>query len=324
MRIPPPGRLVDVGGRRLHVSVVGQGRPVVVLEAGIAASSLSWALVAKQAAEFATVVTYDRAGFGWSDPAPHRCTALDSARDLALLLDQAQIAEPCVLVGHSFGGLIVRVFEQEFPGRVAGLVLVDPVSRSEWREPGEQRKRMLARGVMLSRRGELLARMGVVRLALNLLMSGSRTIPKMLARVSAGRGAGVTERLTGEVRKMPRELWPAVAAHWSEARCFRAMANALENLPVSAGQIDEGRSLGESGELPIVVLSAAGASIQAIAEHERDARLSTRGEHRVVPGSGHWMQLDAPDAVVEAIGATAGDAARKPGGSAEALAPPRK
>lgn len=298
MKLPPPGRMVDVGGRGLHLNVLGQGGPVVVLEAGIAASSLSWALVTKQAAAFTTVVTYDRAGFGWSDPASHHSTALDAARDLALLLNKTEMPGPFLLVGHSFGGLIVRVFEQEFPGRVAGLVLVDPVSRSEWRKPPEHRKRTLARGVMLSRRGELLARLGVVRLALNLLLSGSRTIPKMLARVSAGRGAGVTERLTGEVRKMPRELWPAVAAHWSEARCFRAMADALENLPVSVTQIDERRTL---GDLPVVVLSAASSSEQAMAEHEHDARLSKRGEHKIVPGSGHWMQLDAPEAVVKAI-----------------------
>jgi pimeloyl-ACP methyl ester carboxylesterase len=290
--------MVDIGGRRLHIGVRGQGSPTVILEAGIAASSLSWSLVVKQAAEFMMVVTYDRAGFGWSDPAPHACTALDSARDLGLLIDKAEIHGPFVLVGHSFGGLIVRIFQQLNPAQVAGLVLVDAVSRNEWREPGEQRKRMLARGVMLSRRGELLARLGVVRLALNLLLSGSRTIPKILARVSVGRGAGVTERLTGEVRKMPRELWPAIAAHWSEARCFHAMANALENLPLSVTQLDEKQSL---EDLPVVVLSAASANAVALSEHEHDARLSTRGEHRVVPGSGHWMQLDAPDVVVQAI-----------------------
>ena len=298
VRIPPPGRMVDVGGRRLHLNMAGQGGPVVILEAGIAASSLSWALVAKRVAEFTTVVTYDRAGFGWSDPAPHRPTALDCARDLAVLLENAEIRRPFVVVGHSFGGLIARIFEQIRPERTAGLVLVDPVCRREWREADEPRKRMLARGVLLSRRGELLARLGVVRFALKLLMSGSRTVPKLLARASAGRGAGVTERLTGEVRKMPPELWPAVAAHWSEARCFRTMANSLESLPVSVTQIDESRSL---GALPVVVLSAASANAQATEEHEHDARLSTRGEHTVVPGSGHWMLLDAPDAVAEAI-----------------------
>lgn len=290
--------MVDVGGRRLHANVMGQGSPAVVLEAGIAASSLSWALVANRVAEFATVVTYDRAGLGWSDPASHRCTALDAARDLALLLDNAGIGGSVVLVGHSFGGLIARVFQQQYPERVAGLVLVDPVLRAEWRDMNEQRKRMLARGVMLSRRGALFARLGVVRFALKMLMSGSRTIPKMLAHASAGSGAGVTERLTGEIRKMPRELWPAVAAHWSEARCFRAMADALENLPVSATQLDEKQTL---EDLPVTVLSAERASAEALREHRDEAALSTRGEHIVVPGSGHWMQLDAPDAVVEAI-----------------------
>jgi pimeloyl-ACP methyl ester carboxylesterase len=290
--------MVDVGGRRLHIDVQGQGSPVVVLEAGIAASSLSWALVAERLAKFTTVVSYDRAGFGWSDPAPHRCTALDAAKDLVLLLDGAGIPGPVVLAGHSFGGLVARVFEQKNPERIAGMVLVDPVSRTEWREANEQRLRMLARGVMLSRRGELLARLGVVRVALNLLLSGSRTIPKLLARVSAGRGAGVTERLTGEVRKMPRELWPAIAAHWSQAKCFHAMADSLESLPVSVRQLDEARPL---GDLPVVVLSAESSSEQVIREHAHDASLSTRGEHMTVPGSGHWMQLDAPDVVVDAI-----------------------
>ena len=290
--------MVDVGGRSLHVNVAGQGRPVVVLEAGIAASSLSWALVCKKVAEFTTVVTYDRAGFGWSDPAPYRSTALDYARDLAVVLEKAEIRGPFLLVGHSFGALIVRIFEQTYPERAAGLVLVDPVCRTEWREASEPRKQMLVRGVLLSRRGALLAQLGVVRLALRLLMSGSRTIPKFLARVSAGQGAGVTERLTGEVRKMPRELWPAVAAHWSEARCFRTMADSLESLPVSVTQVDECRSL---GDLRIVVLSAASANAEEMREHEHDARLSTCGEHSVVPGSGHWMHLDAPDVVVEAI-----------------------
>jgi pimeloyl-ACP methyl ester carboxylesterase len=290
--------MVDVGGRKLHVNVLGRGSPAVVLEAGIAASSLSWALVARRVAEFTTVVTYDRAGFGWSDPAGHRCTALDAAHDLHLLLECAGIRGPLVLVGHSFGGLIARVFEQQYPERLAGLVLVDPVSRTEWRELNEERKRMLARGVLLSRRGEFLARLGVVRLALKLLMSGSRRIPRLLARASAGPGAGITERLTGEVRKMPPELWPAVAAHWSKARCFRAMADALENLPFSVEQIDESRTM---GDLPAIVLSAASVNGPVLSEHRHDAALSLRGEHIVVPGSGHWMQLDAPDAVIAAI-----------------------
>ena len=288
-----PGRLVDIGGRRLHVDVRGQGGPVVVFEAGIAASSLSWCLVQDRVAEFATAVSYDRAGFGWSDPAPHNCTALDSASDLRRLLDKTGLAPPFILVGHSYGGLIARVFEQNYSGLVAGLVLLDPVSRAEWREPGEQRLRMLARGVMLSRRGATLASVGIVGMALKLLLSGSRVIPKLLAKASAGNGAGVAERLTGEVRKMPKELWPVIANHWSQAKSFRAMADSLESLPGSARQIDESRKL---GDLPVTILSAGSSTPAVVAEHERDA-----SKHIVVPGAGHWIQLDAPDAVVNAV-----------------------
>jgi pimeloyl-ACP methyl ester carboxylesterase len=290
--------MIDIGGRRLHVDVRGYGCPAVVLEAGIAASSISWSLVQNRIAEFATVVSYDRAGFGWSGSAPWCPTALTAAEELARMLECAEIEPPFVLVGHSFGGLIVRVFQQRFPERVAGLVLVDPVSRIEWRRASPQRKRMLARGVVLSKRGAFLARMGVVKLALKLLMSGSRAIPKLVARASAGRGASVTERLTGEVRKLPRELWPVMAKHWSEARCFEAMAESLEKLPVSVRQLHEGLSL---GDLPVIVLSAGSAGAIAVKEHQHDAQLSTRGERVVVPDAGHWLQLDAPDAVVDAV-----------------------
>jgi pimeloyl-ACP methyl ester carboxylesterase len=291
--------MVDVGGRQLHIDVRGNGRPVVVLEAGIAATSISWSLVQNRIAEFATVVSYDRAGLGWSHhAAPHRPTALAAAEELALLLDRASIAPPYILVGHSFGGLIVRIFQQTFPEKVAGLVLVDPVARVEWARATPQRKKTLAQGVALSRRGAFLAHMGIVKLALKLLLAGSHVIPKLVARASAGKGASVTERLTGEVRKLPREFWPIVAAHWSEAHCFEAMADSLEKLPVSVRQIQEGRTL---GDLPVIILSASTSDDPAIREHEQDARLSTRGEHIIVPAAGHWLQLDQPGLVIDAI-----------------------
>ncbi len=282
----------------MHIDMRGQDGPAVVLEAGIAASSLSWCMVQARVAEFTTVVSYDRAGFGWSDAAPHHCTASDAANDLNVLLERTEVQGPYVVVGHSFGSLIARVFEERFPGQVAGLVLIDPISRGEWRDADARRLRMLARGVVLSRRGATLARLGVVSAALKLLLGGSRVIPKLLAKASAGQGASVTERLVGEVRKMPRELWPAVAAHWSQAKCFRAMADSLESLPASVRQIDESRSL---GNLPVVILSASSSGPLVVTEHEHDSRLSTNGKHVVVPGTGHWMQLDAPEVVADAI-----------------------
>ena len=272
----------------------GSGAPVVVFEAGIAASSLSWSLVQGRVAEFARTVSYDRAGFGWSDPAPTHSTALDAAEDLGWLLGAAGIQVPVLLVGHSFGGLVARIFQQLYPERVAGMVLVDPVVRREWREADAGRLAMLKRGASLSRRGAMLARLGVVGAALRLLTSGNQRIPKLLAKASAGTGAGVTDRLVGEVRKMPRELWPAIAQHWSQATAFEAMSRNLEKLPVSAAQLDEARTM---GDLPVLILSARAVN----PEHERDAALSSRGRCVVLPDAGHWVQLDAPEEVVAAI-----------------------
>ena len=292
--------MVDIGNGRLHADVRGTGGPVVVLEAGIAASSISWALVRDRIAAFTTVVSYDRAGFGWSrDSAPHRPTALAAAQDLAGLLERLNVTAPFILVGHSYGGLIARIFQQNFPARVGGLVLLDPVSRTEWARPSPRLKKVLARGVALSKRGAMLAHIGVVGMGLKILLSGSRVVPKLLARASAaGDGSGVTERLTGEMSKLPREVWPAVATHWSEARCFHAMADSLEKLPISAKQVQEHQPL---GDLPVIVFSAPTSDRVVIEEHEREARLSTRGKHIMLAGGGHWVQLDAPDAVVEAV-----------------------
>jgi pimeloyl-ACP methyl ester carboxylesterase len=283
VKIAPSGKFVEVGGTKLHFQIEGQGSPAVVLEAGIAATSLSWCLVRPLAAQFTAVVSYDRAGFGWSDPPRHTCSARDAARDLAGLLERAGVNGPFVVVGHSFGGLVARIFEQRDPGRVAGMVLVDPVIRSEWRDCSEPRRRMLSRGVLLSRRGAWLANAGLVRFALGMLTSGSTYIPKLLARASAGDGASLTERLAGEVRKMPPALWPEIAEHWSRSQNFLAMAKYLEQLPMSMTQLNEDRSC---GDLPLAVLSVATTMGEALEEHRRDAALSRRGRHSVVPKLG--------------------------------------
>lgn len=293
----PPGCLFNIGDRRLHVSEEGVGTPVV-LEAGLAATSLSWCLVQPLIARFARVIAYDRAGLGWSDPSSKPATALNAAQDLARLLDALALNEPVVMVGHSFGGLVARIFEQRSPERVAGLVLVDPVCRAEWRDADSARLRCLWHGVRLSQRGAILARIGVVGFALRLLLRGEQRFPHMIARASAGRGLDVARRLVGEVRKIPRELWPAIAGHWSRPASFRTMASGLEHLPESVGQIEESRRLGDK---PIVVLSAANASPAAIAEHHAEAALSSRGRQEMIGGTGHWIPLDAPDAIAAAV-----------------------
>ena len=227
-RYPPPGRMIDIGGRRLHLYELGHGAPTVVLESGLAATSLSWRIVQNEVAKFTRVISYDRAGLGWSDPSTAPPTIDRLVDDLhALLLAAGQ--PPYVLAAHSFGAAIVRAYASRYREQVCGLVLVDPIRPEEWLS--EERRRTLARGVRLSRRGAMLARIGLVGWCLRSLLAGSRFLPKVIGTTAGGRGMTVMNRLAGEVAKMPRELWPMVAEHWSAPKSFLAMAAQLEALP---------------------------------------------------------------------------------------------
>jgi pimeloyl-ACP methyl ester carboxylesterase len=112
---PPPGNLVDVGGHRLHIQCVGAGRPTVVLETGVLAMSALWGGVQPQVAVRTRVCSYDRAGLGWSEPGPVPRDAVRIASELRALLRNASEPPPYVLVGHSFGGLLVRVYTDRYP-----------------------------------------------------------------------------------------------------------------------------------------------------------------------------------------------------------------
>jgi len=119
------GQLVDVGGHRLYIECTGSGGPAVILQAGLGASSSSWAGIAPAVAATTTVCTYDRAGHGWSDEAAAPQDGIALATDLHTLLERAGVVGPYVLVGHSSGGPYVRVFAERYPEQVAGMVLLD-------------------------------------------------------------------------------------------------------------------------------------------------------------------------------------------------------
>lgn len=123
-----PGRLIDVGGWRLHLNCTGTaqpGRPTVILEAGIGDFSVEWSLVQPRVAEFARVCSYDRAGSGWSDMGPLPRTMKQIVFELHTLLARADVRPPYLLVGQSYGGVLVRLYATTYPDEVSGMVLVD-------------------------------------------------------------------------------------------------------------------------------------------------------------------------------------------------------
>ncbi len=299
-RYQPPGRMVDIGGRGLHLFESGKG-PAVVFEAGISATCLNWTEVRLQVERFARACVYDRAGLGWSDAwsdsrSPRTTSAI--VDDLRALLAAAGVPSPYILVGHSFGGLVVRAYAAKYPDEVAGLVLVDPLAAREWLNVSPANARMLRLGVRLSRRGAVLARIGVVRGTLAILIAGGRPVPKLIAKLSSGRGESVISRIVGEVQKMPPDTWPMVRAHWCSPKSFLAMAAYLESLPASA---EEAAAIEAPEMIPVTVLSAANSTPEQLAERETLARRSPHGQHIVAQKSGHWIQLDQPELVVEAI-----------------------
>lgn len=293
-RYPPPGQMIQTpGGANLHVYSQGSATaPSVIFEAGISGSCLSWATVQPLVAEFARAVAYDRAGLGWSSGALTPRVVANMVAELAAALDTAQIAPPYVLVGHSFGCLLIRAFAHAHPNRTAALVMVDPVTLRGWANANQRQISRLNTGARLSRRGALLARFGVVRAALLLLISGGTRIPKLLARASAGQGNSVIERLISEVRKLPPEAQPIVAAHWSRARSFTAMAAYLESLPPSARSV---LAMPLPAGIPLIILSAANATEAELAERASWVAGRENSRHTQVEGTGHWLQLERPD-----------------------------
>lgn len=291
---PPPGRMLDIGGRKLHARVTGSGTPVVVFESGISASSINWITTQPQIAAFATTCCYDRAGLGWSEPPAGAYDAERMVADLATLLDRLQLPGPYVLVGHSYGGLLVRLFAERYAGKVAALVLIDPVLACHWAQPDASRMRMKRRGARMALWSGRLAGFGMIRLATSPALVRSFILPRLRSRNEPTDGA--VYRLDSELRKLPPETVPVIRAQWCRPKSFRAIVAHLAALESSFAALRN-----EQLDIPITVISAGTTPPEGLAEHCAIARLSVRGEHIVAQRSGHWIQLDETKLVVDAI-----------------------
>src|SRR5215467_7536487 len=134
-KFPAPGELLDLASRRVHVHSAGSGNPAIILEAGIAASSLNWSVLQPKLAEFTTVYSYDRAGLGWSTSTGQQCRLAQMADELREWIEAARIPAPYVLAGHSYAAYILRLYARRFPHDVAGIILIDPLTPEEWITP---------------------------------------------------------------------------------------------------------------------------------------------------------------------------------------------
>ena len=295
-QFPPPGTLVDVGGHSLHVVCSGAGAPMVLFESGIAASSLSWAIVQPGVAAFTRTCAYDRAGFAWSEAPSRPRTFTRIVDELSTLVDRLAGADRVILVGHSFGCFVVRSYAAREPDRVAGLVLVDPAT--EWLRMTPDRARLIRGGRQLSKIGSLLAHCGVVRACLALLTGGAPGAPRRFVRVFGPTAAATLERLVGEVRKLPADVHPAVQSHWCQPKCFQAMAEHLLTLERDQAVL---ASADPPRHIPLVVISSVHQPAGELAAHQDLVRASEQGRHLVAARSAHWVQFDEPELIVRAV-----------------------
>ena len=181
---PAPGRMIDVGGHRLHINCIGTGTPTVVIDAGWGDSSVAWSSWVQPAAARTTrVCTYDRAGMGYSEPGPLPRTAERFAQELHTLLTRAGEPGPYVLVGHSLGGALVRVYAHDYPAEVAGVVLIDSMSASGARPSTSATSTETDSHSIVDWALTLPARTGVLRLLAGALGSNAGLSPEVQGRL---------------------------------------------------------------------------------------------------------------------------------------------
>lgn len=299
-RFPPPGRTVKTSRGSMHVCQLGNGSgaPPIVLEAGIAASSLNWSILQPQLARMASTFSYDRAGFGWSKSSRRECTLQQMSCDLHELVAALNLPRPYVLVGHSYAAYILRVYAQRFPDELAGIILVDPLTPEEWIKPRRFQRWQLRRGVWFSRAGAALGSIGVNRFCLWLLQRGNSAVPSRVLSMFGARASETGHRILGELAKLPPETVRLIRERWSHAEFFLTMARYIRTLPAAAAEAAQSQI---PARIPVTVISGAHQPPVRMAEHQAIAAHSLQGRHLVAANSAHWIHLDRPELIVEAF-----------------------
>jgi len=302
---PPPGKLVDVGGWRLHLNCTGEVRasqPTVILEAGVGDFSVEWSLVQSGVAKFARVCSYDRAGDGWSDLGPHPRTLRQIVYELHTLLDKGGIKPPLALVGHSYGGWVVRLYTSTYPADVAGMVLV---------EAGADNPRRILPNGKLGSSSDLVKGEPIPAVKVSGPLRVSDIPPDALSQMKAG-----AQKLAQSPNEPPRDKLPPDAQRmraWALAQVghIAAAVNPFEHEELAGLRALRTKGEHPLGDLPLIVLTCGipeeeGPDGKALeAEHRRDhaavAAMSRNGKLIIAEHSGHHVQLDEPELVIKAI-----------------------
>jgi len=280
-RLPLPGRMIDMDGYRLHLTDDGTGGPTVVILHGAGDCSYSWIYMRRQIARTARVLSYDRAGMGASPATGQGPDPVRSIEELHRVLERSGAPGPYVLVGHSLGGLIARLYAHKYPDRVAGIVFVDSSH-----EDLLQDKPFLSSLKVLAVMAKVMRALSVVGL------------PRLLASF------GVMPMYASERKYYVQQLSPAEYRQW-QAACLGNFSPAAASELLSAVPMMEAaariKSPTQFGDMPVAVLNNPSFG-PAWSEKGRElANRSTNATHKTSDRPGHSLQMPRPELVLEAV-----------------------
>jgi pimeloyl-ACP methyl ester carboxylesterase len=292
-KYPPPGQVYEVGGTKLHLYCTGEGSPTVILEAGAGSPSLTWFPVQEKITELTRVCSYDRPGFGWSEPASEPLSSEQVAANLHGLLEAAGVPGPYVLVGHSAGGVYARAFAHQYPSEVLGMVLVDSSHESQNARFPTRFQEYSARQNAMVRLCKVISPIGAIRLA----KLYHTMIPENITTSDWGAAAMSTMYRTSYCDSSYDEI-VAITEAFSQPGGPASLGD-MPLIVLSAG--------GTFKEMPEAIVKAVGQDTldqmeQVSQEMQRElAGLSSQGEQVIAEQSTHYIQWDQPKLVIEAI-----------------------
>jgi pimeloyl-ACP methyl ester carboxylesterase len=304
--IPPAGQLVDVGGWRLHLHCTGEAQPsqpTVILEAGLGDFSVEWSLVQPKLATFVRVCSYDRAGTGWSELGPHPRTMQQIAYELHVLLEKAKVAPPYVLVGHSYGGWLVRLYASRYRSEIAGMVLLEGGFDNPWRMVNGTlvRAEELTTGKPIPdvKTSGPLRESDIPEVAMKQMQAGAKSLVR-------GANDPPRSQLPPDAQRV--RTW--VLSRWQH---LAAAVNPVEAEELAILRKERASGNHPLGDMPLVVVTRGIADENGPGgnevelerrkkEHAELAKsLSRNGRQVIAERSGHHVQIEAPEVVITSV-----------------------